>query len=217
MQRLNLLRLTIRQNPIQKHQDTEGHSLCLSLAAQTVDAISAFSARCPSIAPCGFFFSTALLECIYHLIFAMRNTPTDDERGATVRSFRLAYRLLEKFSQVLDTAKRALRALNSVVSIASVSNSIPAVDERPNPEPEPESEHGHAMDLTFQTTTGIDFFDPLSWQIDDIPLDVAALVSSMGNESMGGADLNGPWEGTLDPQLCVWNTNSGVDPVLRHL
>ncbi|PYH67057.1 fungal specific transcription factor domain-containing protein [Aspergillus vadensis CBS 113365] len=93
--RLNLLRLIIRQNPIQTRQGTKCHSLCVSLAAQTVDAIAAFTERCPSIIPCGFFFRTALLECIYHLILATRATPSEEQRRTSIRPFQLAYQLLE--------------------------------------------------------------------------------------------------------------------------
>lgn len=204
---MNLLRLTIRQNPTQKRQDTTHHRLCVSLAAQTVDAIAAFTESCPSIVPCGFFFSTALLECIYHLIVAIRAKPSEEERAASIRSFQLAYQLLEQFSQALDTAKRALRALNSVISSAFVSNSVPIV-ESANPEPEPD----HPIDLTFHTTETIDFFDPMSWQIDDIPLDVAGLIASMGNQGADAAGANGVSEGWLDPDLRLWNSDYGVDP-----
>lgn len=212
-QRLNLLRLTIRQNPIQKRKDTRCNSLCISLAAETVDAIAAFTDSCPSIIPCGFFFSTALLECIYHLILAMRATPTHEQREVSIRSFQLAYQLLEQFSKSLDTAKRALRALNSVVSIASVPHSPPTID-GPNPDPEPEQ--NRTMDLAFQTTPAIDFFDPMSWHIDDIPLDVVALVSSMGNQGPDGAVANGLSHGSLDSESSIWNTDYGIDPGTIH-
>lgn len=204
-QRLNLLRLTIRQNPIQKRKGTRCSSLCISLAAETVDAIAAFTDSCPSIIPCGFFFSTALLECIYHLILAMRATPTHEQREVSIKSFQLAYHLLEQFSKSLDTAKRALRALSSVVSIASVSHS-PTID---GPDPDPEPEQNPPMDLAFQTTPAIDFFDPMSWHIDDIPLDVVALVSSMGNQGPDGAV-------DMDPESSMWNTDYGIDPGTIH-
>lgn len=203
---MNLLRLTIRQNPIQKHQDTKSHAICVSLAAQTVDAISAFTERCTHIIPCGFFFSTALLECIYHLILVIRAIPTEEQRRVSMRSLQLAYQLLEQFSQALDTAKRALRALNSVVSIASISNSPPIIDDT-NPDVGPEQDA--TMDLSFQTTE-IDFFDPMSWQIDDMPLDVVTLLSSMGNQGTDTA-TNGMSKGSLDSDLGIWNMDDGVD------
>ena len=201
---MNLLRLTIRQNPIQKREHTKYNSICVSLAAQTVDAIAAFTESYPSTIPCGFLFSTALLECIYHLIHAIRGTLTEEERTAGIKSFQLAYQLLEQFSQHLDTAKRALRALNSVVSLASISNSIP-ITETTDQAPEPDS----AIDLNFHVSETIDFFDPTSWQIDDIPLDVIALVSSMGNQEADNTVQNGLTHGSLDPGLCLWAIDYG--------
>jgi hypothetical protein len=97
-----------------------------------------------------------------------------------------------------------------VVSIASVSDAFPTVDAS-IPNPELELDHDHAIDLPLQTTASIDFFDPLSWQIDDIPLDVVALVSSMGNQSTEGSVANSLSEGSWDPELCMWNTDYGVD------
>ncbi|CAI7584602.1 unnamed protein product [Penicillium manginii] len=214
--RLNLLRLTIRQNPIQKRQDTRGHSICVSLASKTVYAIAAFTDSCPSVIPCGFFFSTALLECIYHLILAMRAKLTEKEHNASIKSFQLAYQLLDRFSQALDTAKRALRALNSVVSLAAITNSH-SVEEL---SPDPGREEGRAIDLSSCVPETIDFFDPMSWQIDDIPLDVVALVSSMGE--MGDHDVNDAVademsEQSMAPDLCLWNCEYGIDPTSINL
>ncbi|KAL4895010.1 hypothetical protein BDV59DRAFT_174272 [Aspergillus ambiguus] len=118
--RLNLLRLTIRQNPLQRNDRNKlSRRLCASLAAQTVEAIAAFTDSCPSIIPCGFFFSTALLECIYHLIFAIQDSSARAERNSSIEAFRMSYQLLVQFSQTLDTAKRAIRALDSAVSTGS--------------------------------------------------------------------------------------------------
>ncbi|KAL1856807.1 hypothetical protein Plec18167_005215 [Paecilomyces lecythidis] len=135
----------------------------------------------------------------------MRATPTEEQRGVGIRSFWLAYHLLEKYSQALDTAKRALRALNSVVPISSLSN--PAIVDGLDPEPEPEPEQDGQNDLNSQTTTNRDFFDPMSWHIDDIPLDVVALVSSMGNRDTDDV-ANGPSEESLDPELRIWTTDA---------
>ena len=75
--------------------------------------------------------------------------------------------------------------------MASVSHCPPTID-GPNP------------DLPFQTTPAIDVFDPMSWQIDDVPLDVVALVSSMGNQGPDGAVANGLSHGSLDPASSIW-------------
>ena len=67
------------------------------------------------IEPCGFFFSTALVECIYHLIFAIQDASSPTERSSSISSLKLSYQLLVRFSRTLDTAKRAIRALDSAV------------------------------------------------------------------------------------------------------
>lgn len=177
----------------------------------TVDAIAAFTNSCPSVIPCGFFFSTALLECIYHLILAMRATPTEKEHETSIQSFQLAYHLLDRFSQALDTAKRALRALNSVVSLAAITNSH-SLEGR---SPDLEAEENSTIDLGFGVPETIDFFDPMSWQIDDIPLDVVALISSMGETGDNNANeavANGISEQSPAPDLCLWNCEYGIDP-----
>lgn len=153
-------------------------------------------------------FSTALLECIYHLILAMRAAPSDEEHAVSMKSFQLAYQLLDQFSQVLYTAKRALRALNSVVSLAAVTNSK-TITERPSPCSE--AVQDCSIDLSFCTANNMDFFDPMSWQLDDIPLDVVALVSNMGDD---GSDFpNGLSEQSLDSDFCLWNIENGGDEV----
>lgn len=110
------MRLTIRQNPLHR-SDKNGISrnLCASLASQIIDAISAFTDNITNIEPCGFFFSTALVECIYHLIFAIQDSSSASDRSSSISSLKLSYQLLVRFSHTLDTAKRAIRALDSAV------------------------------------------------------------------------------------------------------
>ncbi|KAJ5243277.1 uncharacterized protein N7469_001604 [Penicillium citrinum] len=212
--RLNLLRLTIRQNPIQKRQGTRCYSICVSLASETVEAIAAFTESCQSVIPCGFFFCTALLECIYHLILCMQTIPTEKEYEASVQSFRLAYQLLERFSQVLDTAERALRALNSVISLAAITNSH-SPDQGSSPLCQ--SEQAPAVDLNFNVPETIDFFDPTSWQIDDIPLDVVALISSMGDNPVDDTALGGNREQSPAPDSYIWDCEYGVASTIMNV
>lgn len=82
---------------------------------QVIEAIAAFADNITNIEPCGFFFSTALVECVYHLVFAIQDAPVNEERTSIVSSLKLSYQLLVRFSLSLDTAKRAIRALDSAV------------------------------------------------------------------------------------------------------
>lgn len=82
---------------------------------QVIEAIAAFTDNVTNIAPCGFFFSTALVECVYHLVFAIQDAPANEDRASIISSLKLPYQLLVRFSHTLDTAKRAIRALDSAV------------------------------------------------------------------------------------------------------
>ena len=88
--------------------------------------------------------------------------------------------------------------------MASLSSSIP-ITETTDQALEPDS----AIDLNFHVSETIDFFDPTSWQIDDIPLDVIARVSSMGNQEADNTVQNGLTHGSLDPGLCLWDIDYG--------
>lgn len=106
--------MTIRQNPLHRSdQNSHCRDICASLASQVIDAIAAFTDSITNIEPCGFFFSTALVECIYHLIFAIQDTSSPADRTSSISSLKLSYQLLVRFSRTLDTAKRAIRALDS--------------------------------------------------------------------------------------------------------
>lgn len=92
------------------------------------DAIAAFTDNIASIEPCGFFFSTALVESIYHLIFAIQRNPPEAERTSGVDSLKRSYQLLVRFSRTLDTAKRAIRALGLAMSPRHNANSFHDAD-----------------------------------------------------------------------------------------
>lgn len=87
-QRTNLLRLIIRQSPLRCSDKGQLWApLCVSIAAQTVEAIAAVADSCPCILPCTFFFSTALVECIYHLILVIQASPSQAERELSIPAF----------------------------------------------------------------------------------------------------------------------------------
>lgn len=144
----------------------------------------------------------------------MQTIPTEKEYEASVQSFRLAYQLLERFSQVLDTAERALRALNSVISLATITNSH-SPDQRSSPLCQ--AEQAPAVDLNFNVPETIDFFDPTSWQIDDIPLDVVALISSMGENPVDDTALGGNPEQSPAPDSYIWDCEYGVASTIMNV
>ncbi|TVY18039.1 hypothetical protein LARI1_G001625 [Lachnellula arida] len=114
--RINLLRMIIRQNPLLSHScNEEGKSFCALLAKDTIEAILAFAEVCPQIRASGYFLSTALVECIYHLVFIVKSNPTQVQHVDAIGSFRCAYQLLVDYSGIWTTAKRALQALGTAV------------------------------------------------------------------------------------------------------
>ncbi|TVY47622.1 Terreic acid cluster-specific transcription factor [Lachnellula occidentalis] len=114
--RINLLRMIIRQNPLLSHScNEEGKSFCALLAKDTIEAISAFANVCPQIRASGYFLSTALVECIYHLVFIIKSNHTQIQYVDAIESFRCAYQLLTDYSGIWTTANRALQALGTAV------------------------------------------------------------------------------------------------------
>ncbi|TVY29355.1 Patulin cluster transcription factor [Lachnellula hyalina] len=114
--RINLLRMIIRQNPLLSHScDEEGKSFCALLAKDTIEAISAYANVCPQIRASGYFLSTALVECIYHLVFIIKSNRTQVQYVDAIGSFRCAYQLLVDYSGIWTTAERALQALGTAV------------------------------------------------------------------------------------------------------
>ncbi|KAH8819259.1 hypothetical protein F5884DRAFT_848585 [Xylogone sp. PMI_703] len=123
--RINLLRMIIRQNPIVSCEgDEETRQLCSSIAKDCIDAIGAFADACPRIRSCGYFITTALVECIYHLVHILQDSSLKFDRTATLDSFCNAYQLLTNFAQTWSTAKRALDALSAVIFSITNASSI---------------------------------------------------------------------------------------------
>jgi hypothetical protein len=108
--------MIIRQNPVLSCVgDDESKLFVALLARHTIDAIAAFVNSCPRIRSSGYFISTALVECICHVVYILQDSTLAIDRAATFESFRNAYQLLVDFAQTWITAKRALHALSSTV------------------------------------------------------------------------------------------------------
>ena len=130
-QRLNLLRMLIRQNPL--HQtafDPETACLCARLSRETVHAHDAYLARYPGARASGYFVTASMVECIYHLAPVLHYTKDANERQATVAALQAANDILIQLSPKLNVAKKALQALSGVMrrwaSNSSFSNRFPA-------------------------------------------------------------------------------------------
>lgn len=60
----------------------------------------------------------------YHLFFAIQDASTPANRANGTSSLKLLYHLLVRFSRTLDTAKRAIWALNSAVFLGDSAGSL---------------------------------------------------------------------------------------------
>jgi hypothetical protein len=108
--------MLILQNPLLSPRcNEEGKQFCARLAKDSIEAISAFANAYPRIRASGYFISTALVECIYHLVYNLQDQATGADRAATVASFRAAYQLLVDFGNTWITARRALKALGTAI------------------------------------------------------------------------------------------------------
>jgi hypothetical protein len=122
-QRINLLRMLIRQNPLfppdsgpdPSSSPSSTKALCALLATHNISAIAAFTSSFPRFRPSGYFITTALVESIYHLVHILQDPSLEADRVSALESFRMAYNLLLEFAQTLNSARRAVRALRSAI------------------------------------------------------------------------------------------------------
>jgi hypothetical protein len=77
--------------------DAESQDICALLATEIVEAIVTFIRIRSHFRPSGFFLTTALIECIYHLMFVIQGLGCDEERRFAVKPLRIAYQLLVDF------------------------------------------------------------------------------------------------------------------------
>lgn len=124
-QKINLLRMIIRQNPaLSTTGDAEGRSLCITISHQSIDAIAAYWKTSPQIPASVIVHTTALVECIFHLVYALHDNSNDDDRSAATVAFARAHGLLRDFAANFSTAKRALRALSMAIHCEGDSTSV---------------------------------------------------------------------------------------------
>ncbi|EME43714.1 hypothetical protein DOTSEDRAFT_71540 [Dothistroma septosporum NZE10] len=114
--RLDLLRLLIRQNPVRRSSFVpETAHLCSRLARQIIVAHDVFVSQWRSARPTGYFTTSSIVECIYHLALVLHNSRDESEHAACVSAFRLAHSVLVRLSSYCKVAEKALRALNGLV------------------------------------------------------------------------------------------------------
>lgn len=117
--------MIIRQNPVLSCDgDEEARLFCAHLSRSSIDAIAAFSTSFHRSRCSGYFISTALVECIYHLVYILQDRSLQIDRSSLLDAFRKAYQLLSDFASTWMTARRAIRALSSVIFSGGDANAL---------------------------------------------------------------------------------------------
>lgn len=109
--------MLIRQNPVRHAAfEPETAHFCARLAREIIRSHDLYILRYPEARAMGYFATTSLVECIYHLALVMRYSKEDDtEHNACVAAFDQAHGILVRLSVYNNVAKRALEALNGVI------------------------------------------------------------------------------------------------------
>ena len=123
-QRINLLRMIIRQNPLTAPKTLESAHFCAFLASDTIEAIATFVENSSNLNCFGYFMTASILECMYHLVQMLQNSSLATDRAAALSSFQAAYQLLEDLATTVDSAKRALKTLNESVLLGDTALSL---------------------------------------------------------------------------------------------
>lgn len=112
--------MLIRRNPVKyAKEDGESHQTCARLATQSIEAITAYTHSCPRNRAAGYFISTALVECICHLLYILqdRSESVAFDRATLVSAVRDAHTLLCELSETCVTAKHAVNVLCETISV----------------------------------------------------------------------------------------------------
>lgn len=108
--------MLIRQNPVRQaafNPDTS--HVCSRLSREVINAHDLFITRFPGARATGYFTTSSVVECIYHLAPVMHHSKDDTEHAACLDAFNQAHGILVRLSSYNNVAKNALKALNGVV------------------------------------------------------------------------------------------------------
>jgi hypothetical protein len=121
--------MIIRQNPLVSYPSDQKatQQLCALISSHSIEAISAFANACPGMRPAGYFISTALVECIYHLVYVLRDPNLQLDRSGALEAFRVAYELLLRFTETVNSAKNAIMALKLAIFSGGSENPFSSV------------------------------------------------------------------------------------------
>lgn len=109
--------MLIRQNPIsQTAFQPETAYLCARLSRDIIHAHGIFIANYPSARATGYFTTSSLVECIYHLVPVLFHSRDESEQNACAMALDQAHAILIQISIALNIAKKALKAIQGVTN-----------------------------------------------------------------------------------------------------
>lgn len=114
-QRLNLLRMILRHNPLMDNEDDiEAMRLCGDIAVETVRAVVVYMNEYNCVGQLGTFAATTLVECICHLVPSLAATMPRSNREQAISTITESHQLLQRISVHQEAAKRANKILEQV-------------------------------------------------------------------------------------------------------
>lgn len=89
--------------------------MCSRLSREVINAHHQFISRYSGARAIGYFTTSSIVECIYHLAPVMHHSKDNEEQAASVAAFKQAHGILVRISAYNNVAKKALKALNGYV------------------------------------------------------------------------------------------------------
>ncbi|SCV27517.1 uncharacterized protein FFB14_01590 [Fusarium fujikuroi] len=114
--RLELIRMLIKQNPVRQSAfNPETAHFCARLSREIIRSHHVYLSQYPEARASGYFTTSSIVECIYHLAPVIHCSVDSNEHSACVSAFNQARGILVKLSAYNNVAKKALKALNGVI------------------------------------------------------------------------------------------------------
>lgn len=107
--------MLIRQNPLQQTTfDPETAYFCARLSREVIQGHDVYLSKHQEGRASGYFSTTAVVECIYHLAPVLHYSKSSGEVAACVAALKQVHHILKQLSSRLNVAKKALKALSGV-------------------------------------------------------------------------------------------------------
>lgn len=89
--------------------------MCARLSREIIHAHDIFMRSNSGVRAVGYFATASMVECVYHLAPVLHYSKVAEEHNACVIALKQAHQIILQLSPKLNVAKRALKALKSVI------------------------------------------------------------------------------------------------------